>query len=269
MVRQNRGRSIRCPPKQKQSKVIQQTSPKDKFCPICEESKARDLFVHLNCRHAYCYDCLRLTWNSDLYRTLTCPAPQCRDRVQFKIVGQVLSRSQFKRHKLWLRHNSDTNIACPNCPHKINLKDLYQCRACQTQLCQHCLTVLGPNHECPSSVTQSIEWVNQNTRGCPNCGMRISKDGGCDHMHCIACRSDFSWNHQSVDQRYWNREPRYREPRFREPEYQVEWNADRWYLRHEINQIVRPGRSILVVSLLFVCFALLIPYCFFFHGRRV
>ncbi|KAG7351828.1 IBR/half ring-finger domain containing protein [Nitzschia inconspicua] len=32
------------------------------------------------------------------------------------------------------------------------------------------------------------------TMPCPNCNIPITKIGGCQHMHCTACKTDFNWN---------------------------------------------------------------------------
>lgn len=31
------------------------------------------------------------------------------------------------------------------------------------------------------------------TLPCPKCGIPITKNGGCNHMHCAACKTDFNW----------------------------------------------------------------------------
>ncbi|CAF2922672.1 unnamed protein product [Rotaria sp. Silwood2] len=33
-----------------------------------------------------------------------------------------------------------------------------------------------------------------NTQPCPNCNVRIEKNGGCSHMHCLRCDHDFTWH---------------------------------------------------------------------------
>ncbi len=32
-----------------------------------------------------------------------------------------------------------------------------------------------------------------NTQNCPQCHVRIEKNGGCSHMHCSQCNYDFTW----------------------------------------------------------------------------
>ena len=35
--------------------------------------------------------------------------------------------------------------------------------------------------------TSTDQWVEENARGCPVCGVAIQKNGGCDHMNCTRC----------------------------------------------------------------------------------
>ena len=37
--------------------------------------------------------------------------------------------------------------------------------------------------------------LEKETKQCPKCGVRITKDGGCDHMTCKvqACKYEFCW----------------------------------------------------------------------------
>ena len=39
----------------------------------------------------------------------------------------------------------------------------------------------------------SMQFVRSHTKLCPQCGAAISKNGGCVHMMCVACRHEFCW----------------------------------------------------------------------------
>ena len=39
----------------------------------------------------------------------------------------------------------------------------------------------------------TMQYVKKNTRECPNCGMGIEKDGGCNHMFCTYCNMHYCY----------------------------------------------------------------------------
>jgi hypothetical protein len=44
----------------------------------------------------------------------------------------------------------------------------------------------------------SKELINSITKACPKCHVRIEKNGGCDHMHCLRCKTSFNWSAASA-----------------------------------------------------------------------
>lgn len=43
------------------------------------------------------------------------------------------------------------------------------------------------------SEVKSQNWKAANTRNCPTCASPIEKDGGCNHVFCQSCQSEFCW----------------------------------------------------------------------------
>ena len=41
--------------------------------------------------------------------------------------------------------------------------------------------------------SETANWIQANTQGCPKCGSLIEKNGGCNHMTCSKCRYEFCW----------------------------------------------------------------------------
>lgn len=50
--------------------------------------------------------------------------------------------------------------------------------------------------EAEAGTKATLEHLRRKTKACPRrgCGIRIEKNGGCDHMKCRKCGLDFSWN---------------------------------------------------------------------------
>ena len=40
----------------------------------------------------------------------------------------------------------------------------------------------------------ATQWLNENTRICPNCLLPVEKGPGCPQMHCVKCNNRFNWN---------------------------------------------------------------------------
>ena len=36
-------------------------------------------------------------------------------------------------------------------------------------------------------------WLRADVKGCPDCGIKIMKNAGCNHMTCNKCKCDWCW----------------------------------------------------------------------------
>lgn len=91
------------------------------------------------------------------------------------------------------------SFVCP-CPgEKCNgfLNTKYFCTLCNTKVCHLCrVDITGKEeHECNEDDVKSTEMIKKTTKPCPECGVRIHKPSGCDHMFCTnpGCNTSFSW----------------------------------------------------------------------------
>jgi hypothetical protein len=77
-------------------------------------------------------------------------------------------------------------IICPNNPHN----------GCNKIYCCKCGNDDHGTDLCPPPV-ETVQWLNKNSKECPNCKNRIEKNGGCDHMTCQVsaggCGHQFWW----------------------------------------------------------------------------
>ena len=68
------------------------------------------------------------------------------------------------------------------------------CARCATNACFICQK---PWHEgrCTQEdrVIKRFFFNNRDVRKCPNCKVRIQKDGACTHMRCLKCNYEFCW----------------------------------------------------------------------------
>jgi hypothetical protein len=134
-----------------------------------------DLFIHLQTVYA--------EQNHPNYRY--CATPDCR-------YGMIVNVPIVDRLNL----SSDDHDRC-----------LWECPECDGENCFLHRTTFGQcdDVQAHSNTTKNeLELVNRASGDfaqCPNCNMGISKDGGCAHMKCESCSTEFCWN---CHQRYRN-----------------------------------------------------------------
>lgn len=86
--------------------------------------------------------------------------------------------------------------ACPadNCRGLVYAhEDAAHCKACELEVCQHCLCARKEEHECKKEDVEYVELLRKDTKPCPKCGVQITKVSGCDQMWCTYCKTPFSW----------------------------------------------------------------------------
>lgn len=74
------------------------------------------------------------------------------------------------------------------------LTEKYHCELCSKTTCSKCLEIKEENHECNEETVETAKLLRKESKGCPKCGIRISKIDGCDQMWCVECKTAFSWN---------------------------------------------------------------------------
>lgn len=73
------------------------------------------------------------------------------------------------------------------------LSSRWKCGVCNVNVCSDCLGIMEEEHKCNSEDVESAKIIQSKTKPCPECGARIMKSEGCDHMFCTACDTGFSW----------------------------------------------------------------------------
>lgn len=86
---------------------------------------------------------------------------------------------------------------CPADGCKGFLSTAWKCGLCEQWSCPDCHDLKGPNkdvlHTCDPTKVETARLIQRETKGCPKCGVRISKIDGCDQMWCTACNTAFNW----------------------------------------------------------------------------
>ncbi|KXJ87494.1 hypothetical protein Micbo1qcDRAFT_22257 [Microdochium bolleyi] len=148
---------------------------------------------------------------------LSCMMPDCERRLTYEEVKFFASKATFEKYDRYLllnRISSDPNFrwclregcrsgqivpdaAVHNLP-----EGYYNCDGCGFEMCSSHQTAWHTGMTCAQVNTRqaqeeaserqqrdgSRQWIEQNTKTCPGCNVRIEKNAGCFHMTCkLAC----------------------------------------------------------------------------------
>jgi len=94
-------------------------------------------------------------------------------------------------------------MPCPGDDCKGYLSTQYKCELCKLYVCPDCFEIISHRREpgahiCKDENIKSAELIKKETKGCPQCGVRIFKISGCDQMWCTECKVAFSWTSGKV-----------------------------------------------------------------------
>ena len=106
--------------------------------------------------------------------SIKCPSPGCNEVFSSKFIKELVNESVFntyKKEKQEFTKQMQLN----------NNSIIFQAKLwCET---------IWDNIQARVMLTRTL----RNTRRCPSCSFIIEKDGGCDHMTCRKCRTEFHW----------------------------------------------------------------------------
>tara|TARA_Y100000389_G_scaffold172885_1_gene181677 strand:- start:2528 stop:3796 length:1269 start_codon:yes stop_codon:yes gene_type:complete len=91
---------------------------------------------------------------------------------------------------------------CPsdNCRGFLSIK--YKCDLCGIKTCSKCLEIISEidvEHVCNKDSVKTREMIQEQTRPCPSCGVRIYKISGCNQMWCTECNTAFGWKTGKIE----------------------------------------------------------------------
>ena len=161
-----------------------------------------------------------------------CPVPECRGVFKYNDLQDMASTADFERYDAHIfqkamekESGSDyRQCAHPNCTGggwcSPETESFLTCPKCTQQTCIECNVIWHKGKTCAehnedirnqnenedaelikeaadraATEAKSVEFIEAEYKACPNknCGYRIEKNGGCDHMTCRKCRHQFCW----------------------------------------------------------------------------
>jgi len=120
--------------------------------------------------------------------------------------------SESKGMSGWIRRSLRTAIetqkhkapsATPALVLRPRAPDICTCKDCGAKACVPCDRPWHENETCEEYQVRikdrleeedlALALIRKQTKRCPNCSKSIEKDGGCRHMLCTQCRTEFCW----------------------------------------------------------------------------
>ena len=192
------------------------SSPGSLSCSICaDDFDAKDTVACCGESdiHFFCKPCLSsfvtVTVQSGPIQSMSCPMPECQALFATHDIKSVLSeyeilqieyREDSRDRRVALAAKAmlhcecgivaivtdedmgDGRIACPG-------------KECGRRFCAKCGNDDHGKESCPPPA-ETVQWLDDHSKKCPNCSNRIEKNGGCDHMTCQppgGCGYEFWW----------------------------------------------------------------------------
>ena len=184
------------------------------FLPLSHSSKAG-----LECGHLFCTDCWKEYLETKIVQdgvslSIQCPSGDCQVLVNDATVLQLLKDSEHAtKYELLITNNL---VECnglmrwcpaPNCHNAVHVSDAGMQEVACTCGHRYCFACGGDWHapvtcamlkkwakKCEDD-SETVNWINANTKECPKCSNPIEKNGGCNHMTCRkkSCGHSFCW----------------------------------------------------------------------------
>jgi hypothetical protein len=183
-------------------------------CGVCLSSHRKQHVVQCHSNHPMCYKCLFdyivKTHNICAIDSVKCPVcpslysyQQLEGALPRLVVKKMLQRAQEINERVGLNAGDVVaRIECRKCGHAgvvlradATKDGTIRC-VCGYKYCTKCGNVSHPGSACPPP-QDTIRWLEAYAKKCPNCGMALEKNDGCNHFTCSkqvgGCGHEFCW----------------------------------------------------------------------------
>lgn len=118
-----------------------------------------------------------------------------KELVRLKEEINVLKKSKRNIQQQLYQSTTTKSVSCPvaSCCGILDDKS-GRCQLCHRVVCTTCNEVKNESHVCNPDTLQTIQFIKETSKQCPNCNVLIHRTSGCDHMWCTSCHTPFHWN---------------------------------------------------------------------------
>ena len=196
---------------------------KDYMCPICCDTYDKVSVFMMECGHVACINCYRSYLTSTLKKPRAPTCMSCNISITSSDIDQIFGNSDFSKKHICLSFETFINKHSKNykwCPYtgcgniiysnnESTLNEMLKRHMIPEVICNNkhafCFYCSAEVHSpCDCKIAQywiekvrdestNLNWILNNTKPCPFCGTSIEKNGGCNHMTCQSCQSEFCW----------------------------------------------------------------------------
>ena len=175
------------------------------LCEICEICVTNCANKSLSCDHSFCISCLETYLSTKITdgEVFDLNCPRCNISLTNEEIKSLTTKLLFNKYKNFLsikellKNPYSRLCPQPDCkgfdiasPSKKNLA----CRMCAFKYCYGCSNPWH-NGKCKISIdSKFLSWAkSQRVKVCPRCRSYVFRNGGCSHMTCTKCDSNWCW----------------------------------------------------------------------------
>ena len=198
--------------------IITETDIEDQknICQICfcdYNADNADPFI-LECGHKYCKDCIVHYIEiqiKDHNKDIQCLHHYCKMPIEYHVIKMCTTPELFQNYDDYMLEKiilEKTYMYCPyeECGKILNIdiggNNRLNCMYCNGKISTCCKTKGWHEGFCQNKDGKELQkWMGKKktkVKSCPKCGFLIEKNGGCNHVYCINCKTHFEWTKQSV-----------------------------------------------------------------------
>ncbi|XP_065897865.1 E3 ubiquitin-protein ligase RNF19A-like [Dysidea avara] len=184
----------------------------ERVCPVCYLQQDKEPFQFRECRHQFCWSCVRshcVVRLKEFHVSVPCLYPHCSAQLTPTEIQSLVGEEVFMQYleqtlRRWLAKEQGARLCpAPDCPYAellqhprsaCEMKFVCQHPDCGKMFCYNCKKLWHPGQECAPN-SEEGDTPCKGTKPCPRCGCFIMKeeDGSCNHMKCSFCGTDFCW----------------------------------------------------------------------------
>lgn len=191
-------------------------APNSPDCGICFTLLSETKSTNLLCGHQFCANCwcqyitVKILDDGE-GNMIKCPDPDCKMLIDDEAIMELVSTNVKERFQMLMTNTFIMSnplfhwCRTPDCEFVIRVQKVERlpvlCK-CGIESCFECGEIWHDSVTCEllnrwiqysKEDPETNMWIQKNSKKCPKCTIPIEKNGGCNHMTCKSCRSEFCW----------------------------------------------------------------------------